>query len=225
MTTGRISSPEELEHAVSELGFLPFFENGIPGFSLEERTPDELWFKEGVDGPWEWKGPVARSKVCAYGKLFSGKAGFVSLEWFPELVNYRRKGYDFDLRYEDGLVGLKDKQIYDAIQKHGSMLTKGLKAYCGFGKTGQKGFDSVITRLQMQTYIVVADFEYMRDMYGRPYGWGVARYTTPEALFGEDTVTAAYHRKPEESRARILEHLTGLLPGADADKLEKLIRG
>ena len=30
------------------------------------------------------------------------------------------------------------------------------------------------TRLQMQSYVCIADFVYMQDKYGRPYGWGVA---------------------------------------------------
>ena len=31
---------------------------------------------------------------------------------------------------------------------------------------------------------MIADFEYNIDRHGNPYGWGVARYTTPEALYG-----------------------------------------
>jgi len=45
--------------------------NEIPGFSIEELCPPELWFADDVDGPWEWKGPVARSGKCLYGKLFN----------------------------------------------------------------------------------------------------------------------------------------------------------
>ena len=32
----------DVEQAVEELGFLPFFANEIPGFSIEEHTPREL---------------------------------------------------------------------------------------------------------------------------------------------------------------------------------------
>ena len=54
---------------VEDVGFLPFFTNHIPGFSVEECCPRELWFAEGVDGPWEWKGPVARSGHGAADKI------------------------------------------------------------------------------------------------------------------------------------------------------------
>lgn len=37
--------------------------------------------------------------VVAYGKLFSIKVELVDQEWYPNLANYRRNGYDFDSRY------------------------------------------------------------------------------------------------------------------------------
>lgn len=220
-----ITSYEELERLVLKLGFLPFFKNSIQGFSVEEHTPPELWFPDDEDeeGPWEWKGPVARGGKCVYGKLFQGKAGFVSLEWFPDLANFRRDGYDFDARYEDGLASRKDKQLYDALAREGSLLTKELKTVCGYGKGGQKGFDTVITRLQMQTYVNVENFEYLVDRFGNLYGWGVARYTTPETQFGPEAVTAAYHRAPEESGARIQAYLQKLLPKASEKQIAQII--
>ena len=215
--------PDDVAELTEALGFLPFFANGIPGFSVEEHTPRELWFTE-ADGPWEWKGPIARTKRCLYGKFFGGKAGFISLEWFPDFANYRRDGFDFDSRYESGLASRKDMNVYDTVSRYGTVLSKKLKSLCGYSKGGEKGFDGVITRLQMQTYICVADFEYMRDKYGKQYGWGVARYSTPEELFGYEAVTSAYSREPAESLERILDHLKKVLPEADGARLLKMIK-
>ena len=215
--------PDDVVELTEALGFLPFFANGIPGFSVEEHTPRELWFTE-ADGPWEWKGPIARTKRCLYGKFFGGKAGFISLEWFPDFANYRRDGFDFDSRYESGLASRKDMNVYDTVSRYGTVLSKKLKSLCGYSKGGEKGFDGVITRLQMQTYICVADFEYMRDKYGKQYGWGVARYSTPEELFGYEAVTSAYSREPAESLERILDHLKKVLPEADGARLLKMIK-
>ena len=74
-----IHNADDLERMVLDLGFLPFFKKSIEGFSVEELTSPELWFEDGVDGPWEWKGPVIRNWKCTYGKFFGGRAGFVSL--------------------------------------------------------------------------------------------------------------------------------------------------
>ena len=92
-----IRSVEELLEAVEHYGFLPFFKNSIKGFSIEEMCPPELWFTD-LDGPWEWKGPAAKSGRCIYGKFFAGKAGYISKQWIPNFVNFRRDGYDFDAR-------------------------------------------------------------------------------------------------------------------------------
>lgn len=215
--------PDDVAELTEALGFLPFFANGIPGFSVEEHTPRELWFTE-ADGPWEWKGPIARTKRCLYGKFFGGKAGFISLEWFPDFANYRRDGFDFDSRYESGLASRKDMNVYGTVSRYGTVLSKKLKSLCGYSKGGEKGFDGVITRLQMQTYVCVADFEYMRDKYGKQYGWGVARYSTPEELLRYEAVTSAYSREPAESLERILDHLKKVLPEADGARLLKMIK-
>ena len=218
-----LNSPEDIIRLTEEVGFLPFFRCGIPGFSIEERTPAELWFTDS-DGPWEWKGPIARTKKCFYGKFFGGKAGFVSLEWFPDFCNYRRDGFDFDSRFDCGMASYKDRNIYDTVSRYGDILSKKLKTLCGYYKGGEKGFDGVITRLQMQTYVCISDFEYMRDKLGNPYGWGVARYSTPEEIIGYDAVTSAYKRAPSESKERILAHLKKALPAATEKQLLKLIK-
>ena len=222
-----LRSPEDVIALTAEIGFLPFFAGDIPGLSVEDCCPPELWYSDEADGswePWEWKGPVARSGQCVYGKFFGGRAGFVSREWFPDFANLRRDGYDFDARYDDGLASRKDKDVYDTVEEHGALLSRELKRLRNYRKGGNTGFDTVITRLQMQTYITIGDFVYMKDKFGCPYGWGVAEYTTPEALFGYDFVASAYRRKPEESKERILAHLRGILPEAGEEQLLKLLR-
>ena len=204
----QLHSADDLIAAVEQYGFLPFFRNEIHGFSVEELCPPELWFADDVDGPWEWKGPAARSGKCLYGKLFNKKAGFVSREWIPDFANFRRDGYDFDARWDDGLASYKDKELYEAIAGEGRMLSKRLKEALNYRKGGNTGFETCITRLQMQSYVCIADFVYMQDRYGRPYGWGVAEYATPEELFGYDFITSSYQRDPQESKERMMQHLS-----------------
>jgi len=224
MPRSRIHNALELEALVQEMGFLPFFVCSIPNFSVEEFTPSRCWFVDGVDGPWEWRMELARRGIVAYGKLFSKKAGLVSREWYPDLANYRRDGYDFDARYEDGLASHREKRIMDVLLREGPTLSKDLKRLAGFGKDGLKGFDTAITSLQMQTYVTVHSFEYAHDKYGKPYGWGIARYAVTEDVLGTEVTQGAYGRSPEESKERIIKHLGLLCPEAFDDDLEKLIR-
>lgn len=217
-----MTSPEKIRDTVRELGYLPFFRNEIPGFSIEEHTPPELWFED-RPGPWDWKGPVASDPDCVYGKFFRGRASFISRDCFPRFCNYRRDGYDLDARYDDGLAPYRDLELYRVLEEHGTLLSKELKRLAGYGPGGEKGFEGRIVRLQMQTYVLIADFDYALDRYGREYGWGIARYGTPEGRFGADFLQEAYREAPEESRRRVYEQLQRLAPGAAERDIRRLL--
>ena len=227
MTTERrkmIRTMEDMAHMVEQYGFLPFFPCNIPGFSIEENTAREIYFKKDVDGPWEWKGPVIRLTGAAYGKFFPGKAGFVSKKLFPHFANWRRDGYDIDARFNDGLARTRDLKLVQTLERIGPSLSKTLKTEAGYsskkGEGGLKGFDSAITRMQEQCYIITSDFVYMRDRNGKEYGWGVAEYSTPEQRYGNAFTDAVYSCSPEES----FEIIVGRLKDNLGSRSEKSIR-
>ena len=85
----------------------------------------------------------------------------------------------------------------DVLRREGPTLSKDLKRLAGFGKDGLKGFDTAITRLQMQTYVTVHSFDYALDKHGKPYGWGVARYAVTEDVLGTEVTRGAYCRELE----------------------------
>ena len=65
------------------------------------------------------------------------------------------------------MASYKDKELYEAIAGEGRMLSKRLKEALNYRKGGNTGFETYITRLQMQSYVYIADFVYMQDRYGR----------------------------------------------------------
>ena len=221
-----IGSKADLIGAIDRFGFLPFFANSIPGFSIEEHIDPDCWWHSdtGEWSAWEWKGPVIRETGCAYGKFFGKKACYISREWFPDFANYRRDGYDFDARCDDDLVPSGDQRLYNLIEPNAPILSKDLKQLGDYRKGGTKGFDTIITRLQTQCYVVVSDFVYMRDRYGNPYGWGVAQYSTPEKAMGAEFTDRVYRRSPEESFEKLLAHFSSLFPDVDPSALKKFIR-
>ncbi|MDL2225138.1 hypothetical protein LJC20_02890 [Eubacteriales bacterium OttesenSCG-928-M02] len=218
-----ITNARMLAAYVQEVGMLPLFRSSIPGFSLRELTPREYWFQDGVEGPWQWRETLAKEGKIAYGKLFSKKAGFVSMDWYPDLANYRRDGYDFDAKYEDGLISRRCKLIMDVLEREGASLSSTIKRMAGFYKGGEKGFETALTTLQMQTYVTVREFFYNTNKKGEPYGWGIGRYTTSESLFGADVVTSAYARTPAESYRRLFLHVQGLCPHATEAQIKALL--
>jgi len=224
-----VDNIDDLISLVENIGFLPFFTNRIPGFSLEEIISPECWYQglEGgrIDWPaWDWKGEVVQRRSLIYGKLYERKAGFVSPEWMPHLCNYRRGGYDFDARYEDGMAQRKDKLLMEYLQMSGPTLSRDMKRDLDYRKGGSTGFDTVVTRLQMQTYIVPVNYEYARSKDGEEYGFGVARYGTTEEYWGDDICTSEYGAEPEESFERIVQHLTSVLPDIDEAEIRRLMK-
>ena len=210
----------ELMEAIQQVGLLPLLANNIPGFSADKLVLPECRYvvtDEGWDWPlWDWKGPMVTEGHFAYGKFFGGKAGFVTMEWWPDLCNYRRAKYPEPA--EDSIEGT----ILEVLRVNGSMITRDLRAACGFdGAKMRSKFDSYVTRLQMACRVVTEDFVYPTDKHGNRYGWGWALLTTPEHLFGRDACLCK--RTPEDSRRRILVHLYSLLPYVAKKHWERII--
>ena len=221
-----IRTKQDMIRAVEAFGFLPFFSGSIPGFSVEEHVVRDVWYSALTDEwkVWEWKGPVIRESGCAYGKFFENKAVFISSEWFPDFANYRRDGYDFDARFDDGLAPFRDKELFELLDAEAPVLSKQLKLDGNYRKGGKKGFDTIITRLQAQGYVLISDFVYAKDKVGRPYGWGIAEYSTPERFFGPAFCDRVYQRTPEESYQRLFSHLRDLFPDVKEEILRKVLK-
>lgn len=229
LKTHPMTSPDDVANAVRRFGFLPFFAGEVEGFSIEEMVHPDYWFPDDREGVWEWKSVVIASTDCAYGKFYRNKACFVSTELFVDLLNYRRS-----------LVTLRsaERDVLDTIAAHESLTSTEAKKFCGFStrRTSPKGgvpseaeqqgrtkssFDAIITRLQMSCWLLTATFEYKYDRQGRNYGWGIARYCTPEAFFGAERLVVGC--SPEESRRRLEQHFLQLEPNLTSKQLYHLV--
>lgn len=216
-----IRTDVQLMDYIQQVGFLPLLESGVKGFSADESIADECRYYPLPEGGWEWKlwdwkGPIVREGHVAYGKFFNKKAGFVSLDWWPDFVNYRRSRCPFP---SEGSV---EETILWTLREQGSLITRELRAACGFdGPKMRSRFDAYITRLEMGGYIVTEDFVYPRDKHNREYGWGWSLLTTPESLFGKGSLSC--NRTPEESLKRMQLHLEGFFPNATARQWSKLL--
>lgn len=222
-----IHTVDEAIEYINSVGFLPLFSNAIQDFSLEERTAPEYWWSGNLErDPWEWREIIARSGSVAYGKFFNKKAGFISKEWLPYFVNYRRDGYDFDALWDDEKASLRQKKIMDLFLNEGSegeLYSNDLKQKAGFGKEGAKGFDGIVTGLQMQMYLCCRDFRQRKNKKGELYGWPIAIYSTPEHIFGRELVTSAYKESPADSGKRIAEHLIEKYPEATKAQIKQAL--
>ncbi len=221
----RIKTSDELSELIDEIGFLPLFKNSVPGFSVEERAGSGGWWSGSpTEDPWEWREVIAGEGHIAYGKLFGNRAGFISREWYPIFASYRRDGYDFDSRYEDGMASYRAKKIMDVMNLCEVIPSNELKAAAGFTKGGEKGFEGVLSQLQMQTYLTVRSFRRRTNKKNEEYGWSVANYCISERLFGEDYVRSAYSMTPQEAKQKILLRVKEYLHVEEISEIEKVIR-
>ena len=189
----RIQSWQELTGWVDEVGFLPLFRNGADGFSVEENTSDLCWWSDDpAQDPWKWRQLIARSGRVTYGRFFVGKAGFISRAWLPHFANWRRNGYDFDSRWDEGLAGIRQKWMMDRVAEREKLRSSELKRLAGFGREGEKDFEGTVSGLQIEGDLVIRDFRRRINRRGLPYGWPISVYTTPEALWGCGHVISAY---------------------------------
>lgn len=175
-----VVSSEAMLRVIKELGIVPFFENPIRGYSIEEMTPREFWFDGESDtlGPWDWKVYCVQSGDIAYGKfLWGGKAAFATPQWYRELMNYRRSLPKYQ-------PGPEEQKVLDYLAENGTVASKDIRRLLGLKKSGA---DSVATRIQMQCRLIIGD---IARVYSGPdlhySGWQRASFCAPEALFGWD---------------------------------------
>ena len=217
-----IHSCPELMAFIQQVGFLPLLDSGIRGFSAEDLVDEDCRYVVLPDGGWDWplwkwKGPIVAEGDCVYGKFFAGKAGFVSRQWWSDLCNYRRSQHPMP---EEGSI---EDTILFTLNEQGSMITRELRAACGFnGPKMRSRFDAYITRLQMACRIITEDFVYPQDRHGPEYGWGWSLLTTPERLLGREA--CQFVRTPQESFERLMAHFRELLPEASEKQIVKLIK-
>jgi len=208
-----VGSPEAMIAAIRACGIIPFFENAIPGYSIEEMTPGEHWFDGDSLGPWDWKIDAVQTGEIAYGKfLCGGKAAFATMDCYRDLLNWRRSQPKFALK--EG-----DRQAYEAICAAGSLTTRELRRICGL-KKGQ--MDAVTARLEYQTRLVIGDIERVYKGEFLEYkGWQLASLCRPEDLF-EYELDAPF-RTPEESYARLCARIREIAPDATEQQLRKIL--
>ena len=226
-----VVSAETMLGSIEELGIVPFFENPITGYSIEEMTPKENWF-DGQENlcltPWDWKIPVVQSGDIAYGKfLWGGKAAFATVEWYAELMNWRRSLPKYQPSPDQ-------RQVLDYLDEHDTIGIKEIRGLLGIKKSAA---DALITRLQMQCRVVTGD---ITRVYRGPdlhyNGWQVSSFCTPESLFCVEALpgpggfpfgearTLEVDHSPAESLDRLLSHIRDLVPDAPEKLILKMLQ-
>ena len=175
--TPAVLSAEGMLSLIKEYQLIPFFVNPIPGYSVEEHTPSDMWFTEDNLGPWDWKIECVRSGDIAYGKfLFGGKAAFATVDVYREIMNWRRSLPKYKPTPDQ-------QKVLDYLEEQGSITVPEVRKLMGVTKSAA---DALLARIQMQSRIITGDITRVyRGMDLRYNGWQRSSFCTPEALFEE----------------------------------------
>jgi hypothetical protein len=210
-----ITSPESMYAAIKKAGIVPFFENAIRGYSIEEMTPKEFWFDDDTDelGPWDWKIYSVRSGDIAYGKfLLGGKASFATPQWYAHLMNWRRS----QPKYQPDAP---QQQILDFIHENGSIGIREIRQLLHV-KKGQA--DALMTRLQMQCRVVTGDIVRVYRGQDLHYnGWQRSVFCAPEDLF--EGIMPDVTCSPEESYRILSDHIKEIASVATDAQIRKIL--
>lgn len=168
-----VVSPETMHDLILEYGIIAFFENPIPGFSIEDHTSPDNWFHDDFLGPWDWKIECVQSGDIAYGKfLWGGKAAFASVEVYRELMNWRRSRLS---------PSSAEQQVLSLMEEQGSISIADIRKLLGVKKSAA---DAVMTKLQYQARVVTGDIQRVYRGADLHYnGWQRSSFCAPEALF------------------------------------------
>lgn len=222
----RVTDSESMLEAVKAFGIIPFFENTVRGYSIEELTPPTLWLTDEELGPWDWKVDVVQSGEIVYGKfLCGGKAAFATPEWYAHLRNWRLA----QSKYNPSEAGEKALGL---VATEGSVNARLVRELLGVKKSK---CDAVLASLMQGTRLIIGDIQ---RVYRGPYleykGWQTASYCAPETLFEKPDeefgpwrfggTTLKVNVTPEESYSTLFNHIKELFPDASESEINKVLR-
>lgn len=179
--------------------------------SLKDHTGDP------DTDPWIWRIRALED----YGKVFFGKSGWISRDWYPVFLAARRRGRTLDEMYGEGLIGRLERDIYRMVAQAGVMPLHRIKAAAGCDKPSR--IDAALTRLQAGLFLTICGETRKVSRTGEPYGWPVSLFCTPEAFFPGDVWEESLRIAPEEACFRIREHIARLNPQADEQAVRRFV--
>ncbi len=169
---------------------------------LDPAAPD-LWF---------WKDDLHTEKRIYYTRVFGGQPGFVSYALLPALM--ATNGAVADELIFNGTLSTEAQEIYHAVEAHGPIPTKNLKA-C-LTPDAKHRADRVLIDLERKFLVTKTDITgRTRGTYS--YVWNLVERFAPEVLVAADRLG----RKQASDMLR--EHLAGYGIPSDSKFYAKML--
>ena len=246
----RLECAENMISAIRELGIVPFFKSPVPGYSIQEMTTPDHWFDSSDDlGPWDWKIDVVQSGDIAYGKfLCGGKAGFATVEWYAHLMNWRRSLQKYrpdanerrilEVLREAGDIGSKDIRQLLGVKKGPAdnvVAKMSQKTLLLVGDIRRVYKGPTLSYQGWQTCsFCTPEALFGGEAAGDEAGAGPSASSGTGSAGGRKVFFGGFSPfsdenpldvkcSPEESRARLAEHIKTIAPAATDEAIAKLL--
>ena len=161
----RVHTEEQALGFVNEVGFCFLFgEKGVAIPTLwsaicGSRRPVPRSNRDADIGrTWRWKDTLPSRGLVYYGKLLRDRATLVSLDllpWFFALSPNYGDVEDYMEQYDEGLLTVEAKNVYEALLNEGAMATSRLRQVAGLsGGPNARRFERALVELQRELKIV-----------------------------------------------------------------------
>lgn len=185
----RLHTEEDAERFVNEVGFCFLF--GGQGAEIPtlwaavcgaRREMPNTHHDADIGRTWAWKDSLPARGAIFYGKLLRNKPTLVSLSLLPSFYalssNYGDPE-DYLEQYEDGLLSVEAKNVYEVLLNEGAMATSRLRQLAGLagGGVNARRFDRAVAELQTELKIAkvgISDanrwgYAYVYDLFLRAF--------------------------------------------------------
>jgi hypothetical protein len=219
---------EDFCSALAMAGFAQGSDSTDSVFSLAGCFGAEIqWHTGNRDtDPWEWRMRVLRERNdIAYAKLFSGRSGYITKEWYPYFLAVRRGNDTAEDAYADGRLSRSAMKIFSLVEAHAEPSLTELKHLGQFERKDKTVFDKALAELQARLFVTICGMRKKATLLGSEYGWNVTAFCTPEAFFDEGVFTAARQLSADVAYAAIEAQILELSPACARGKIKQFITG
>lgn len=178
---GRVMNEDDLVAFINDVGFCTI--------SALDRWPEfpsqavAMGRDDALGATWFWKDDLHIQKRIYYTRLFTGKPGFISMEYLPAFIATNGEVMDELAMY--GRIPMATQDVFRVIDEQGPISTKEIKSL--LGSDGRRSASTALIDLE-RMFIITKTNITGRERGTYAYVWDLAERWTPEAFAEADRI-------------------------------------
>lgn len=226
----QLKSLEDAVEFIQQSGFAFFWPNKAVALpSLWTATAGDRPVADAHDDPghvsWGWKDGLLGKGICYYGRVLCHRNAFISHDYLPYFYalspNYGEPDLDYLEQYEQGLLTLESRSVYEALLREGPLDTLALRRASNLTSvTSESRFNRALSQLQGEFKVLpigVAQvgawrYAFIYDLTHRHYPGLIDQAQNITEAQARQTLTLQYFRLTGASQAQWLQRCFAWTP-------------